>query len=120
MWPTAEPGVVEGEWIASGRGDGDVAVTIGSVTADATLTVADQIDRAVQEDSAGLALAAFGSARGVWPARDVSAFVASLAARVPARPARVAAHPMRSPWWLVPSVGALTGEWAWRRKRGWR
>ena len=95
-------------------------MTIGSVTADATLTVADQIDRAVQEDSAGVAHAAFGSGGGVWPARNVSALVASFAARVPARPKRVATHPMRSPWWLVPFVGALTGEWAWRRKRRWR
>ncbi len=27
-------------------------------------------------------------------------------------------HPMRSPWWIVPFVLALGGEWWWRRRRG--
>ncbi|HSJ23493.1 MAG TPA: hypothetical protein VK929_02340 [Longimicrobiales bacterium] len=27
-------------------------------------------------------------------------------------------HPMRSPWWLLPFVAALAGEWWWRRRRG--
>jgi hypothetical protein len=30
------------------------------------------------------------------------------------------AHPMRSPWWLVPFVGLLGAEWYLRRRRGER
>jgi len=120
LWPTAEPGVLEGEWTASGRGDADVTVTMGRATADAIVTVADDVSRASEPDAEGLALAARASGGDVKPSREVGALVASIATRVPARQERVFAHPMRSPWWLLPFAGALTVEWAWRRKRGSR
>jgi hypothetical protein len=118
LWPTAEPGAYQGEWTASGEGDGDVTVTIGDLTADATVRITDQVAHATSDDPEGLALAARASGGDVHPISEADALVSSLASRFPSRPVRVSTHPMRSPWWLLPFAGALCVEWAWRRKRG--
>lgn len=120
LWPTAEPGMFEGEWTASGRGDANVTVTMGTATADAIVTVAEDVSRASAPDPDGLAMAVRASGGDVKPSHEVDALVTSMAARVAPRQERVTVHPMRNPWWLLPFVGALTIEWAWRRKRGSR
>jgi hypothetical protein len=118
LWPTAQPGVFEGEWTASGSGDVDVTVTMGTATADATLTVDPDVTRASEPDVEAAAIAARGSGGAARPLRDLDAVVREIAARFPAQPVRAVAHPMRSPWWLLPFAAALTFEWAWRRTRG--
>ena len=40
LWPTAEPGVYEGEWRPSVAGDYNIAVTAGPAQRDAAVTVA--------------------------------------------------------------------------------
>jgi hypothetical protein len=118
LWPTAEPGVYEGEWAAPESGDCDVMVRIGDLTADATFTVNNDVTHAIPEDPEGLALAARATGGDVRPVSEASALVSSFASRFPSRPVRVSTHPMRSPWWLLPFAGALCAEWVWRRKRG--
>jgi len=120
LWPTAEPGVFEGEWTASGRGDANVTVTMGTGTADAIVTVAEDVSRASGSDPEGLALAARASGGDVKSSHEVDGLISSIASRVSPHQERVTVHPMRNPWWVLPFVGALTIEWAWRRKRGSR
>jgi hypothetical protein len=114
LWPTAEPGVYEGEWRPTAAGDYDLAVTAGAHRGDAAVTVvASQPARAAPEE---LALAARASGGRVFSSDQ--ALVEGLKDAFPARTVTVTMNPMRSPWWVVPFAGLLCVEWAVRRKRG--
>jgi len=116
LWPTAEPGVYEGEWRPSVAGDYDLAVTAGAHRGDAAVTVvASQPPRAAPEE---LALAARASGGRVFRADQADALVARLKEAFPARAVMVTMTPMRSPWWVVPFGVLLCVEWALRRKGG--
>jgi hypothetical protein len=116
LWPTAEPGVYEGEWRPSVAGDYDLAVTAGAHRGDAAVTVvASQPPRAAPEE---LALAARASGGRVFRADQADALVEGLKEAFPARAVTVTMNPMRSPWWVVPFAGLLCVEWALRRRSG--
>lgn len=118
LWPTAEPGVYEGEWRASAAGDYNVSVTSGSLRGDASVTVADAVARGSQSDPDGLALAARASGGQVFAADRSPALVDALRAAYPERRVTRPTHPMRSSWWMVPFSLLLTIEWLLRRKAG--
>jgi len=50
---------------------------------------------------------------------DLSPLVQHLL-EIPRPSRRVAAHPMRSTWWMVAFAAALCAEWTLRRRRGLR
>ena len=116
LWPTAEPGVYEGEWRPSIAGDYDVAVTAGPHRGDAAVTVAASGSPAA--DPEGLALIARASGGRVFRADQATALVDGLKEAFPARAVTKTINPMRSPWWVVPFAGLLCVEWALRRKSG--
>jgi len=118
LWPTAEPGVYEGEWRAGAEGTYNVSVTAGELRGDASLTVAAGALRASGADPEALALAASATGGQVFPIDRAPALVEAMKAAYPARRVMRSAHPMRSPWWMVPFVGLLCLEWAVRRTRG--
>jgi hypothetical protein len=118
LWPTAEPGVYEGEWRPSAIGDYDIAVTAGAHGADAPATVAATVSRGSIADPDGLAMLAGVSGGRVFPADRPAALVASMKDAFPARALSRTGHPMRSPWWVVPFASLLCVEWALRRRRG--
>jgi hypothetical protein len=118
LWPTAEPGVYEGEWRPPAPGDYNIAVTIGARRGDAAITMAPAVARGSASDPEGLALIARASGGQVFPADQPAALVAAMAAAFPARTATRATRPMRSPWWVVPFAGLLCAEWAMRRRHG--
>jgi hypothetical protein len=118
LWPTAAPGVYEGEWRPASPGAYDIAVTAGEWRGDATATVTPSVVHASAADSDALALAAGATGGRAFPVSDVSGLVASMRdAHPPQRTVR-AGRPMRSPWWMVPFAALLCVEWAVRRKRG--
>lgn len=53
-------------------------------------------------------------------AGEERALAERLAGRTEAQKGRATVYPMRSPWWLVPFVAALSCEWWLRRRRGMR
>jgi hypothetical protein len=116
LWPTAEPGVYEGEWRPSIAGDYDLAVTAGPHRGDAAVTVVSSQPEVA--DPEGLALIARASGGRVFRADQSPLLVDELKKAFPARTVRATLNLMRSPWWVVPFAGLLCVEWALRRKRG--
>jgi hypothetical protein len=118
LWPTAEPGVYEGEWRPSAIGDYNIAATAGTRRGDAAATVAATVARGSTADPEGLALVARSSGGRVFPADRPAALVEAIKGAWPARPSTRTTRPMRSAWWVVPFAGLLCAEWALRRQRG--
>ena len=75
LWPTAEPGVYEGEWRPSVPGDYNVTVSAGSRRGDVAIAVAAGISHGSAADPEGLALAARASGGRVFGAGQSAALV---------------------------------------------
>lgn len=118
LWPTSEPGVYEGEWRARGAGAYGVTVSSGDARGDAAVTVAPAVLHASSTDPGALALATTATGGRVFAAADVRGLIDAMREAHPPRRIVRPAHPMRSPWWMVPFAGLLCAEWAVRRKRG--
>jgi hypothetical protein len=118
LWPTAEPGVYEGEWRAAAAGNYDLSVTAGALRGDATVTIADTVTHGSTADPESLALAARASGGQVFPVDRSSDLVDALRAAYPARRVIRTSHPMRSSWWVVAFAVLLSTEWAIRRRAG--
>lgn len=117
LWPGVRPGSYVAETPAPAAGSYTLTVTAAGVTTDAPLLVADDAVEAVASHSTVAAFAAGASGGAV--AADVQDLAARLRAMDAAR-AEQKTYPMRSPWWLLPFAGALTAEWALRRRSGRR
>ncbi len=94
-------------------------VVVGSGgTASAPLIVAPGVRRAAPSNPE--LLAAWATSRGgrMLRASDVGTLSAALTAAVHPSSRIETWHPMRSAWWIVPFVLALSGEWWLRRRRG--
>jgi len=92
------------------------------VTADGQRTivpiVVDSTRQRVSESDAAL-LEAWATSRGgraITPA-ELPSLVREIRRSIQAAPRAVSWHPMRSGWWLIPFVLALSGEWWLRRRR---
>ncbi len=118
LWPTAEPGVYEGEWRAPAAGDYNVTATVAGHRGDAAVTVAPAVARASAADPDGLALMARTSGGRVFRADQSAALVGDIQKAFRARTVVRTRRVMRSPWWVVPFAGLLCAEWAARRRRG--
>jgi hypothetical protein len=118
LWPSAEPGVYEGEWRPSLAGDYTITVNAGPHAGDVPLTVASSTSRLSPADPDGLALAARASGGRVFPADRSAELIEEMKKAFPARTSTRSSNPMRSPWWVVPFAGLLCAEWALRRRRG--
>ena len=118
LWPTAEPGVYEGEWRAGPAGLYNISVVAGELRGDAVIVVAADAVQGAPADAEALALVTAATGGQVFPATRVPALIDAMTAAHPPRRVVRAAHPMRSPWWLLPFSGLLAAEWAIRRKRG--
>jgi hypothetical protein len=118
LWPTAEPGVYEGEWRARSAGLHNITVASGDLRGDATVTVAPSALHASAADVKALQLAAAATGGRAFPSNEIDALVAAMRQAHPSGRVVRSIHPMRSPWWVVPFAGLLCVEWAVRRKRG--
>ena len=116
LWPTAEPGVYEGEWRPAVSGDYDLAVTAGTHRGDAAVTVVDSASPAA--DPEALALVARASGGRVFRADQADVLVEEMKKAFPPRTITRTMKVMRSSWWVVAFAGLLCVEWAIRRKHG--
>lgn len=101
------------EWPGLAR----VVVTAGNHRA--ALPVAIDRERARIPAGGEPLLRDWARARGGWAMLDAQLprLADSLKAALTVQPTQVRWHPMRSVWWLLPFVLALSGEW-WLRRRG--
>ena len=118
LWPTAEPGVYEGEWRGRGAGMYNVSVSAGELRGDATVRVDASAIQGSQADPDALAIAAAATGGRAFPIGEMRALIESMKQAHPPQRVVRASRPMRSPWWIVPFAGLLCAEWAVRRKRG--
>jgi hypothetical protein len=120
--PDPEPGVYRGSAVASDTaGRGRVLARAGNgPEAAATLVVQAHAERL--QPAAGPTLALLASShRGIDVTPEhLDTLQQFLRSSVAAPPIRVARHPMRSTWWILPFVACLSVEWWIRRRRGQR
>jgi hypothetical protein len=117
LWPTAEPGVLEGRMPASASGRRLVHVEAGSAQASVSATPSATPGVAADDDENARIAAATGGV--AVPETELSRLIDHLRSVRPAEtPATV--RPMRSAWWTLPFAAVLCGEWALRRRRGER
>jgi hypothetical protein len=117
LWPTAEPGVFQGEWRARDWAATNVTVVVGDLRGDAMVTVAEGAaePRLTTED---LNLAARATGGRVIPASRPQELVEAMKTAYHASRISERRRIMRSPWWSLPFAALLCVEWALRRKRG--
>lgn len=116
LWPTTRMGEFEGQIRAPRAGRYVVEVTAGPRRAQAVLTVADAVTHARNGESPLAAAAVLtGGAR-----HDSLDGLHDEMAALGSTDEAILAHPMRSPWWIVPFVVVLSAEWILRRRAGLR
>ena len=117
LWPGGRSGVLEASITASAAGHHTITASANGETADAIFRVEGQVVRARRDQAAAAAFAAAASGGAV--VADVEELLRRLRG-IDAAPVTAAAHPMRSPWWILPFTGCLCAEWFLRRRRGLR
>jgi hypothetical protein len=117
MWPGDEPDTFHGSFSApSATGAHRVTVNTDSSEGAASFVVASDAPVARPMGPA-LALLAESHGGRNFTADDIQSLIRALREQIAAPLVRVERRPMRSPWWLVPFVACLGGEW-WLRRRG--
>jgi hypothetical protein len=117
LWPTAEPGVLSGEWRAPRDGTFNITASTATLRGDATLIAAADVETH-PDPAQTLDLYARLSGGRLFSAGRLDDMIEALHSSYPAVWMVRRLHPMRSPWWCVPFALLLCGEWAFRRKRG--
>ena len=117
LWPTAEPGVLEGRMPASATGRRLVHAEAGRAQTSVSTPPSAMLEAAADDDENARIAAASGGV--AVPETELSLLIDHLrSVRPPETPVTV--RPMRSAWWTLPFAAALCGEWALRRRRGER
>ena len=121
LWPSGQPGVFGASWTAGLEGPCVVEATTNSGVRAAAGLVVSSSPQPGQGDSLSRLQSLVAATGGVRAAAGDEARVAShVLAASPSAPAPMPVHPMRSPWWMLPFVLCLGGEWWLRRRAGLR
>jgi hypothetical protein len=118
LWPGAEPGELRAEFRApAGPGEYMILVEGDDDVLRVPLYVDARPEAALPDDRDILAALAGASGGAVLDA--AAAADLPLLLQQALRPERAPQpwRPMQSPWWILPFVAALGGEWYWRRRR---
>ena len=115
MWPSAEPGVFEGDWRPAQPADYLIDASAGAATG-ATIVRAAQDAAVVPTDRDAQAIVARATGGEMLDGEE--ALLRRLRDRFPSTIVMRPAHPARSPWYAVAFALLLCGEWALRRRRG--
>ena len=118
LWPSGQPGQLVGSVRAPAESGSAHLVVIADGHRSETPIFVDGARQHAAPDGRAL-LTAWVAVRGgqLAPASQLEAFSRTLAESVPASVRAERWHPMRSLWWLLPFVLALSTEW-WLRRRG--
>lgn len=117
LWPASEPGVLRAEFRAPAE-PGEYGIMVAGDLG--VLRVPLHVDaRGVHgpDDRDLLAAVARATGGAVLDAGSAAELPQLLLAALRSERAPQPWHPMRSPWWILPFVAALGGEWWWRRRR---
>lgn len=123
LWPSGR-GRLAGGFTAARPGACHIrasAAAPGTEEAVAAFLVTSQVRHA--DDGAGrrrLESLATAYAAPVVRAGEEAGLAARIAGRMPPQTTQATLNPMRSPWWIVPFVVTLAGEWWLRRRAGLR
>ena len=116
VWPTGEPGVLEGRFVPAREGEYEVVATTGRGLEGRAMLRRSlaNISTSTREDAAAVAAATGGVA-----AADPDEIISHLRA-LPRRRVMTMVQPMHSGWWVLPFTLALCAEWTLRRRSGRR
>ena len=104
---------------APDEGQYDVRVNASGDIREAPLVIRRDARRPAVDRGAAIARVAETSGGAVFQASELSALNDRLRA-LPARDVERVARPMRSAGWALAFAVLLSGDWAWRRRRGLR
>ena len=121
LWPQAQIGQFSGV-IRAPRKLGTYNITVASDAGSATapLIVSGDVHRANVMSPDLSSAWATSRGGGMVQAADIDRLPEMLSAAIRPATQLVTWHPLRSAWWIVPFVLALSGEWWLRRRRGLR
>ncbi|HEX6163637.1 MAG TPA: hypothetical protein VFZ31_09740 [Vicinamibacterales bacterium] len=119
VWPGGSIGEYIGEVAATDHGACTIEATVGDRHAAASFAVVDRAARGIDDTLAKLERRVRASG-GVVANAGGEASVARTLADQSLMSRNVTAHPMRSPWWIVPFAACLSIEWWLRRQAGLR
>jgi hypothetical protein len=115
LWPAGPPAVFTGEVAIASQDSCEVEISVGELIATAGVAVVETPAASTSRTLAELE-AEITSAGGSTTRVDADASLNVFNA--PPQRERVAIHPMRSVWWMLPFVGCLSVEWWLRRRHG--
>ena len=122
LWPAARPGVYSGTFDApANAGVHSVEVVAEGakrISGRQRFVVSAEAESIVPAAPLALLAASHGGIN-VEP-RDFAILARHLRATIVPRRAQIRRRVMRSPWWLLPFVACVSGEWWLRRRRGER
>ena len=119
LWPGMAAGEMRGTLNAPDEGQYDVRVNASGDIREAPLVIRRDARRPAVDRGAAIARVAETSGGAVFQASELSALNDRLRA-LPARDVERVARPMRSAGWALAFAVLLSGDWAWRRRRGLR
>lgn len=117
LWAGTRAGEYLTHFPAPAEGRYDVRVTSAAVQADGVLVVDRSISSPALDRTAALRFLAENT-DGAAVSTDRTADVVGKLRAMDRRVVERRVHLMRSPWWIIPFAGLLTGEWTLRRRRG--
>jgi len=122
LWPDASAGAFTGSFAAPAAAGAHHIEAIAEGAARSTGRAAYYVNAGVRNaaPSAPLALAAASHGGINVGANDLPALERHLRETIAPSRAPIRRRPMRSPWWLIPFAGCVSGEWWLRRRRGLR
>jgi hypothetical protein len=118
VWPSAEPGVFEGEWRPVAAADYLLDASIGAAGAPGGSAIVRVAADAVTSRDDGETAAIAARATGGAVVNGPDDLVRALHDRFPSRSVMRPSHPARSVWYASAFVLLLCGEWVLRRRRG--
>jgi hypothetical protein len=120
LWPDGPVGTLRGT-IRAPNEPGVYRVVVsgeGYGSGSASLLVMNDAHSPAFEEPELVAMWASAHGGSVVPATEMETLPGRMASALPTESRRVAWHPMRSGWWIIPFALALGAEWWWRRRRG--
>lgn len=118
LWPRAVGQLVGRIRAPEAPGLYNVALSVGGRRATLPFVVARDARPVVPATEARLVDWVRATHGAVVPASEIPRLASLLASAIRIEPRTVTWHPMRSGWWVIPFVLALSGEWWLRRRRG--
>jgi hypothetical protein len=119
LWPDGAPGTYRATIRAPAAiGPARVVVHLDDLVGNVSFVVSPTAER-VTPERADLQRAWITAHKGsIVTESQLETLADKLLQRVQVAPRRERWYPMRSPWWLIPLVAALSAEWWLRRRRG--